>query len=206
VLVVHYISNYTHQLLLAKVSQRVIYDLRRDLFAHLQRLPMSFHNRHKVGSIMSRAQNDVYQLQEFLDIVVLSVADLLSRGGIIGIMLMTNWSLSVWAFITLPILMWVIWVWQRHARPAFLRVRIAISNVNASLAENLDGVRVVQSMNRQKKNLGAFDVLNRRHLDTNLTAQRLSSSLMPAVYGTSLSQEQQNDVLAYMQSLRGEGD
>ncbi len=181
VLVVHYVSNYTHQVLLARVSQRLIYDLRRDLFAHLQRLPMSFHNRHKVGSIMSRAQNDVYQLQEFLDIVVLSVADLLSLGGIITIMLVTNWSLSLWAFITLPILIWVIWVWQRYARPAFLRVRIAISNVNASLAENLDGVRVVQSMNRQKKNLTAFDALNRRHLDTNLSAQRLSSSLMPAV-------------------------
>ncbi len=181
VLVVHYVSNYTHQLLLARVSQRVIYDLRRDLFAHLQRLPMSFHNRHKVGSIMSRAQNDVYQLQEFLDIVVLSAADLLSLGGIIAIMLATNWSLSAWAFITLPVLLWVIWVWQRHARPAFLRVRVAISNVNASLAENLDGVRVVQSMNRQRENLAAFNALNRRHLDTNLSAQRLSSSLMPAV-------------------------
>ncbi len=181
VLVVHYLSNYSHQVLLAKVSQRVIYDLRQDLFAHLQRLPMSFHNRHKVGSIMSRAQNDVYQLQEFLDIVVLSIADLLSLGGIIAIMLATNLTLSMWAFVTLPILLWVVWVWQRHARPAFLRVRVAISNVNASLAENLDGVRVVQSMNRQKKNLVAFNVLNKRHLDTNLSAQRLSSSLMPAV-------------------------
>ena len=181
VLVIHYLSNYSHQVLLAKVSQRVIYDLRRDLFAHLQRLPMSFHNRHKVGSIMSRAQNDVYQLQEFLDIVVLSIADLLSLIGIIGFMLVLDWELSVWAFVSMPVLLWVIYVWQRHARPAFLRVRIAISNVNASLAENLDGVRVVQSMNRQAKNLTAFDALNKRHLDTNLTAQKLSSSLMPAV-------------------------
>ena len=75
----------------------------------------------------------------------------------------------------------IIYVWQAHARPAFLRVRVAISNVNASLAENLDGVRVVQSMSRQKKNLVAFEQLNQRHLDTNLRAQRLSSSLMPAV-------------------------
>ena len=85
VLVVHYAANYAHQVLLARVSQRVIYDLRNDLFKHLQDLPMSFHNRHKVGSVMSRAQNDVYQLQEFLDIVVLSIGDLLSLSGIIGI-------------------------------------------------------------------------------------------------------------------------
>ncbi len=181
ILVIHYISNYSHQLLLARVSQRIIYDLRRELFEHLQRLPMSFHNRHKVGSVMSRAQNDVYQLQEFLDIVVLSVADLLSLIGIISFMLVTDWQLSLWSFATLPILIWIIWVWQKHARPAFLRVRIAISNVNASLAENLDGVRVVQSMNRQRKNLVVFNVLNRNHLNTNLRAQRLSSSLMPVV-------------------------
>jgi ATP-binding cassette subfamily B protein len=159
----------------------MIYDLRADLFTHLQRLPMSFHNRHKVGSVMSRAQNDVYQLQEFLDIVVLSIADLLSLIGIIAIMLATDWKLSVFAFITLPVLVWIIFVWQNHARPAFLRVRIAISNVNASLAENLDGVRIVQSMNRQDRNLVAFTELNQYHLDTNLKAQRLSSSLMPVV-------------------------
>ena len=181
VLVVHYAANYIHQALLARVSQRMIYDLRNELFQHLQRLPMSFHNRHKVGSIMSRAQNDVYQLQEFLDIVVLSIADLLSLTGIIAIMLVTNARLSALSFAALPVLIGIIYVWQKHARPAFLRVRVAISRVNASLAENLDGVRVVQSMNRQKKNLEEFDDLNHKHLDTNLRAQRLSSSLMPVV-------------------------
>ena len=181
VLVVHYAANYAHQVLLAKVSQRVIYDLRNDLFKHLQDLPMSFHNRHKVGSVMSRAQNDVYQLQEFLDIVVLSIGDLLSLSGIIAFMLARDWQLSLLSFASLPVLMVIIWVWQKHARPAFLRVRVAISQVNASLAENLDGVRVVQSMNRQGTNLRAFDGLNDRHLQTNLRAQRLSSSLMPVV-------------------------
>ena len=85
VLVVHFAANWSHQVILARVGQKVIYNLRNDLFAHLQRLPMSFHNRHKVGSVMSRAQNDVYQLQEFLDIVVVSVADLLSLIGIVAI-------------------------------------------------------------------------------------------------------------------------
>ena len=181
VLAAHYAANYVHQALLARVSQRVIYDLRNAVFAHLQRLPMSFHNRHKVGSVMSRAQNDVYQVQEFLDIVVLSIADLLSLAGIIVIMLVTNLQLSALSFAALPVLIGIIYLWQKRARPAFLRVRVAISRVNASLAENLDGVRVVQSMNRQEKNLEAFDGLNRAHLDTNLQAQRLSSSLMPVV-------------------------
>ncbi|MCH7482993.1 MAG: ABC transporter ATP-binding protein [Chloroflexi bacterium] len=181
VIAVHYVSNFKHQVLLARVGQRVVYDLRRELFAHLQRLPMSFHNRNKVGSVMSRAQNDVYQLQEFMDILVTSLADVLSVVGIFGVMLVFNWRLTFISLATLPVLVFLITLWQRYARPAYLRVRVAISRVNASLAENLDGVRVVQSMNRQKTNFERFDALNRQHLNTNLTAQRLSASLMPTV-------------------------
>ena len=181
VIAVHYVSNFKHQVLLARVGQRVVYDLRRELFAHLQRLPMSFHNRNKVGSVMSRAQNDVYQLQEFMDILVTSLADMLSVVGIFGVMLVFNWRLTFISLATLPVLIFLITLWQRYARPAYLRVRVAISRVNASLAENLDGVRVVQSMNRQKTNFERFDALNRQHLNTNLTAQRLSASLMPTV-------------------------
>ena len=181
VLVIHFISNYSHQALLARVSQSVIYNLRNDLFVHLQRLPMSFHNKHKVGSVMSRAQNDVYQLQEFLDILVVSVADLLSLAGIATIMMVINWKLALVSLASMPVLVVVVYSWQRYARPAFLRVRIAISQVNGSLAENLSGVRVVQSMNRQDVNMEDFDKLNGHHLRTNLRAARLSASLMPTV-------------------------
>ena len=181
VLVVHYFANYSHQVILAQVGQRVVYDLRGELFAHLQHLSMSFHNRNKVGSVMSRAQNDVYQLQEFMDILVTSLADLLSVVGILGIMLVFNWQLTLLTMASLPVLIFLITVWQHYARPAYLRVRVAMAQVNASLAENLDGVRVVQGMNRQKTNFERFDALNEQHLNTNLTAQRLSASLMPTV-------------------------
>ena len=137
VLVVHYVSNYSHQVILARVGQRVVYDLRAELFAHLQRLSMSFHNRNKVGSVMSRAQNDVYQLQEFMDILGTSIADLLSVFGIVGVMLVFNWELTLFTLASLPVLIFIIAIWQRYARPAYLRVRVAIARVNASLAENL---------------------------------------------------------------------
>ena len=181
VLVVHFISNWAHQVWLAQVGQKVIFNLRNDLFIHLQRLPMSFHNRNKVGSVMSRAQNDVYQLQEFLDIVVTSLGDLLSLVGIVAIMFVIDWQLTLVSMASLPVLFFIIYLWQRKAKPAFFRVRIAISNVNGSLAENLSGVRVVQSMNRQDQNMVNFDELNKHNLDSNLTAARLSASLMPTV-------------------------
>jgi ATP-binding cassette subfamily B protein len=181
ILVVHFFSNWAHQVLLAQVGQRVIYNLRNELFIHLQRLPMSFHNRNKVGSVMSRAQNDVYQLQEFLDIMVTSLGDLLSLTGIVAFMFYINWQLTLVSLASLPILIVIIYFWQRTAKPAFFRVRVAISSVNGSLAENLSGVRVVQSMNRQATNMENFDVLNKHNLDSNLKAARLSASLMPTV-------------------------
>ena len=181
VLVFHFFSNWAHQVLLAQVGQKVIFNLRNDLFIHLQRLPMSFHNRNKVGSVMSRAQNDVYQLQEFLDIVVTSLGDLLSLTGIVAIMFVINWQLTLVSLASLPVLIAIIYFWQRAAKPAFFRVRVAVSSVNASLAENLSGVRVVQGMNRQAKNMENFNELNQHNLDSNLTAARLSASLMPTV-------------------------
>lgn len=181
VLVVHFFSNWVHQVLLAQVGQTVIFNLRNELFVHLQRLPMSFHNRNKVGSVMSRAQNDVYQLQEFLDIIVTSLGDLLSLTGIVAIMFFINWQLTLVSLASLPVLIVIIYFWQRVAKPAFFRVRVAVSSVNGSLAENLSGVRVVQSMNRQVKNMENFDVLNKHNLESNLKAARLSASLMPTV-------------------------
>ena len=181
VLVVHFFSNWVHQVLLAQVGQTVIFNLRNELFVHLQRLPMSFHNRNKVGSVMSRAQNDVYQLQEFLDIIVTSLGDLLSLTGIVAIMFFINWQLTLVSLASLPVLIVIIYFWQRVAKPAFFRVRVAVSSVNGSLAENLSGVHVVQSMNRQVKNMENFDVLNKHNLESNLKAARLSASLMPTV-------------------------
>ena len=179
VLVVHFFANYSHQAVMAKVSQNVIYRLRNQLFTHLQRLPMSFHNRNKVGSVMSRAQNDVYQLQEFLDTMVTSMADMLSLVGIVAIMFWVDWQLTLVSLALLPFLVFIVYFWQKAARPAFLRVRVAISRVNGSLAENLSGVRVVQSMSRQQRNMVEFDELNSAHLRTNLRAARLAAALMP---------------------------
>jgi ATP-binding cassette subfamily B protein len=179
--VLNYISNAGHLWLLAKLGQSVLQDLRADMFSHLQRLPMSFHNRHKVGSLMSRAQNDVTQLQEFFNIMATSIGDLVSLAGIVGIMLFLSWKLALFTMAAMPLLLVIVFVWQRYARFTFLRVRYAISAVNGSLQENLSGVRVVQSMNRQEANLARFEELNDAHLQANLKATRMAATLMPTV-------------------------
>ena len=174
-------SNFVQQWAIAKVGQGVLYSLRRRMFSHLQRLSLSFYDRTEVGRIMSRVQGDVYQLQEFTSLVVMTLADMLSLVGIVAALLIMNLKLGLISMAVLPALVTIMAVWQPYARRAFVRVRRAISTVNGALNENITGVRVVQSMNRQDRNLELFDDKNDEHLQANLVASRLSSGLLPPV-------------------------
>ena len=178
---VQYVFNYLHMRLMAFVSQRVLYTLRMDLFKHLQRLSMSYFDRNEVGKVMSRVQNDVQQLQEFLFIVVLSVADVLSLVGVMIAMVVLSPKLALITLTVVPVLFAILVVWQRYARGPFLKVRQAIAVVNSGLQENISGVRVVQSLNRERSNIRRFGRANYEHLDANLRASRYSAALMPSV-------------------------
>ena len=174
-------SNYVQQLAMAKVAQGVLFGLRRDMFAHLQKLALSFYDKTEVGRIMSRVQGDVGQLQEFMSLVVITLGDLLSLAGIIVALLLLNLKLGLISMTVLPVFAIVLMVWQPYAIRAFVRVRTAASIVNGALNENITGVRVVQSMNRQQKNLQDFDAKTREVRESNLYAARLSGGLLPAV-------------------------
>ena len=177
---INYVTQYAHLALMAHISQGVLYAIRTDMFDHLQRLSLTFFSRFEVGRIMSRVQNDVQQLQEFLSIMIIGFADLLSLVGIVVVLFIMNVKLAAITLTVLPVLMIVLLVWQRYARHSFDRVRRAIAVVNGALQENISGVRVVQSLTREDVNFRRFDRLNYEHLDANLQAGRLSSSLMPA--------------------------
>ncbi len=174
-------SQYVHLRTMAFVGQKVLYALRVGLFRHLQGLSMSFYNRNEVGRVMSRVQNDVQQLQEFLSIVIITAADILSLGGIIVVMVSMNARLALVTLLLIPLLFVMMAVWQRFARRAFMRARRAISAVNAGLQENISGVRVVQSMNREGANIRSFGAANTENLGANLEAGRMQAVLFPAV-------------------------
>lgn len=178
---VRFVANYLYQTTLARVSQGVLYSLRSRIFAHLQRLSTSFFDKNEVGRIMSRGQNDVNQLQEFLNLVISSLADMLSLFGIILAMFLLDVQLAVITLTVVPVLIGIMLLWQRIAWGTFMRVRQAIAMVNANLQENISGVRVVQALNREDANMRRFDQVNTGHLDANLHASRLSAALMPTV-------------------------
>ena len=178
---VNWLVNYVQQYSMEKVGQGVLFNLRADMFGHVQKQSMGFFDRTEVGRLMSRVQGDVSQLQEFAALVVMTLGELLSLLGIVIALLLLNFKLGLITMSVLPVLTLIMVVWQPFARKAFMWVRRAISIVNGSLNENITGVRVVQSMNRQERNLMLFDEKNVDHRDANLWASKLSSGLLPAV-------------------------
>jgi ATP-binding cassette subfamily B protein len=176
-----WVTQYVHLILMAKVSQGVLYRLRLAMFGHLQRLSLRFYDKNEVGRIMSRIQNDVLTLQDFLSHGVVGLADLLSLVGIIIALFLMDPALAALTLSVAPVLVVGLVFWQRRARGSFIRVRQAIATVNAGLQENISGVRVIQSLNREDENSLRFDRMNRRHLEANLIAGRLSAIVLPGV-------------------------
>ena len=176
-----FVTNQMQIRIMARVSQNVLYSLRVNLFSHLQKLPMSFFNRNQVGRVMSRIQNDVQQLQEFLSIMLITLGDLVSLVGIMAVMLGMNWKLALVTFSVLPTVVVLLVFWQKKARGAFNQTRRTIAGVNAGLEENISGIRVVQSLNRGNTNVKKFRQINSANLNANLKAGQLTSALFPSV-------------------------
>jgi len=180
--VVMWFGQYWENLYLSYAGQSIIFRMRTELFAHLHRLSLSFFDTHKVGKLMSRVQNDVQQLQELVTQGILSlITSLLTLIGISVIMITMNWRLGLIMLVIIPIMVLGVWIWQKYARQAFIRVRTAIATVNSQLQEDIAGVRVVQSLSRESENMGQFDQVNRAHLDANVTAVKLEAVMMPMI-------------------------
>ena len=179
--VLNWASGFAQEYTTARVGQGVLYRLRAEMFAHLQRLSLNFFDRTEVGRLMSRVQGDVFQLQEFLAVALVTMGEMLSLVGIVVALLLLNLKLGLISMVVWPFLIVAMAFWQPLAKKGFGRVRRAISTVNGALNENITGVRVVQSMNRQERNLQIFDGKNRENLDAMQSASRLSSGLLPVV-------------------------
>jgi len=164
-------ASYLSEATAARLAQRIIFDLRRAMFSHLQRVSQSFMDRSHVGRLMSRLQGDVNALQEFFETSVTAVGDLALLVGIISMLFVLEWRLALLTLLLLPVLIGVRALWLPRARRVFARARDASSIVNGALAENIGGVRVVQATRREEINLADFD----RKATDNLQAQIASA-------------------------------
>ena len=177
-----WITQVMVQLISGWIAQRLLYHLRNDLFAHMQKLSLSFYDKEEVGRVMSRLTSDVTVMQELLTSGMLNVlTDIAGLVVVIFFMFYMDAQLAVISLSTVPFLVVFMAVWQRYAQRAFIRVRLAIAQVNSNINQNVSGVRVVQSMRREEVNLREFGQLNEENRQSNLQAMRLQATVMPMV-------------------------
>ncbi|GAM08507.1 putative ABC transporter ATP-binding protein YknV [Geobacter sp. OR-1] len=181
-IMVESLLSFTEVWLLQYIGQRIMQDLRLELFVHVQRLSTSFYDRTPTGSLVTRLTSDVEVLGEmFAAGIITVVGDLLLLAGIVGVMLWMNLRLSLATFSVLPILLWVAFAFRRKMRAAFRQVRSRLAALNSSLNESIGGISVIQLFNRQKSEQEEFRRLNSSYRDANLPVITWDASLYAAV-------------------------
>lgn len=146
------------------VGQKIMYDLRKEIFAHLQRLPLAFFDRTPVGRLVTRVTTDVDALNDlFAAGVVAMVNDFFLLVFFVAIMLKMNWRLALAAFAVLPVMFLVTWIFRNSIRDANRRIRTAIARINSFLNEHITGMSVIQLFNRERKAREQFAELNRAY-------------------------------------------
>jgi ATP-binding cassette, subfamily B, multidrug efflux pump len=147
-------------------GQKVMFDLRSQIFRHLQRMHVAFYDKNPVGRLVTRVTTDVDALNEMFTSGVVSIfEDVFVLAGIIGIMLCMNWKLALITFATLPFIVVATKVFRDKVRDSYRRIRIAIARINSYLQEHVSGVVVVQLFNREREAYDRFSEINRSHMD-----------------------------------------
>ncbi len=148
------------------VGQRVMYDLRKELFAQLQRLELSFYDRNPVGRLVTRVTTDVDVLNDlFASGMVAIFGDVFSLVSIVVVMLSLNWKLALLTFSVLPLIALVTALFRKAVRDSYRRIRVAIARINAYLQEHITGMTVIQLFNREARSFDEFEHVNRAHME-----------------------------------------
>lgn len=170
------------QLVTAWLGNRLLLKLRTDMYDHMQGLSLSFYDEMEVGRMISRLTSDVTVMQDLLTSGTLTFAmDIIGLVIVVVVLLTVDWQLALVTFAIVPPLVALMVFWAKHARAAFINVRVKVSALYGTLAENVSGVRAVQSMSREDVNARQFDRLNQENRNANLWAGMLSAAIMPVI-------------------------
>ena len=161
-----FLLEYLQTYLMQWAGQMVMFDLRSEIFRHLQHMHIGFYDKNPVGRLVTRATTDVDALNEMFTSGVVSIfEDIFVLAGILAIMLCVNWKLALVTFAVLPFIAMATKLFRDRVRDSYRRIRIAIARINAHLQEHVSGMVVLQLFNREKKAYEAFSEVNAQHMD-----------------------------------------
>jgi ATP-binding cassette, subfamily B, multidrug efflux pump len=181
-LVAEFVTSYGQTWLTSLLGQRVMRDLRMEIFDHLQRLSVSFFDRNPAGRLITRVTSDVETLNElFTSGVVSGVGDLFTLIAISVAMLLMDWRLALASFAVIPFVVMVSGLFRKGVRDTYREIRVRLARINSFLQERLTGMRIVQLFGQEKREAHRFDELNRSHLDANLKSITIYALYFPAI-------------------------
>ncbi len=181
-LVLSFVTDYAQTILTTWLGQRVMFDLRREIFDHLQRLHLGFFDRNPVGRLMTRVTNDVEVLNELFSSGVVTVfGDLFTLLFIVGAMLLLNWELALVTFAVLPLVVLSAFYFRGRIRDAFRDIRTRLARINAYLQERISGVVVVQLFGRENDTDERFREIDRDYLDAHLRSITYYALFFPVI-------------------------
>lgn len=161
ILLIGFVVNFGQVYLLQWTGQKIIFSIREKLFTHLEKLSLSFFDNNPVGRLVTRVTNDVQTLNEMYTSVLVNLfKDIFMLVGIMVVMLQMNYKLALYSFAVLPLVIISTVIFRKKAREAYRMVRVRLARLNANLAENINGMKVVQIFNQEKKKFKEFDQIN----------------------------------------------
>ncbi len=182
VLLASFALEYVQTWMMQLTGQRIMYDLRMEIYAHLQRLDLRFYDRNPVGRLMTRVTSDVDVLNDLFTAGVVAIfGDVFTLFGIMIVMLGMNAKLALASFVVLPLIVLVTQWFRRNVRESYRVVRALIARINAYLQENLTGMSTVQLFRREPLNFDRFEHINREHRDANIQSIFFYAVFYPAI-------------------------
>ena len=177
-----FVLEFLQTYVLQYVGQRIMYDMRMQIYGHLQRVDVQYYDRNPVGRLMTRVTTDVDVLNDlFASGVVTVFGDVFTLAGIMIVLLTMNWRLALVAFSVLPIIVLITQWFRRNVRESYRTVRTWIARINAFLQENIGGMATVQLFRREGENFRRFDAIDRGHRDANIASIFYYAVFYPAI-------------------------
>ncbi|MBU0511563.1 MAG: ABC transporter ATP-binding protein/permease [Chloroflexi bacterium] len=174
------LASIIHGIIMVGVGQRLIADVRVELFTHLQALSMAYHDRHKVGDLMSRVTNDSEAINQVLSNGLITfITNILTLGGIMVSMFLLNWQLAIGTLILLPLMVYITALVTRRSRVAFREVQRNLGTMNAVMEENIAGIRVVKAFARAEDTIAQFETANAANRKSGVRADIITAALGP---------------------------
>ena len=181
-LLAEFVLSYVQTWLTSLLGQRVMRDIRMEIFEHLQRLSVAFFDRNPAGRLITRVTSDVETLNElFTAGVVSGLGDLFTLVAISVAMLIMDWRLALASFAVIPFVVMVSGLFRKGVRETYRDIRVRLARINSFLQERLTGMRIVQMFVQEKREAERFDELNRSHLDAHLKSITVYALYFPAI-------------------------